>query len=64
MEPHQTLRRAQWNGGRRWQSDHADLAAGKQLLGQRDSQSLQQLDKDGNPTDPVMPILNVTLTRE
>ena len=37
---------------------------GKQFLGQRDLAELQQLDKDGNPTDPVMPILNVTLTRE
>lgn len=26
--------------------------------------STQQLDKDGNPTDPVAPILNVTVARE
>jgi terminase small subunit-like protein len=24
----------------------------------------QQLDKDGNPTDPVVPVLNVTVSRE
>ena len=56
-----TLRRAQWKGAVVDGNPTMLIWLGKQLLGQRDSQSLQQLDKDGNPTDPVMPILNVTL---
>jgi hypothetical protein len=37
---------------------------GKQLLGQRDTQTMQTLDKDGNPIDPIVPVLNVTMARE
>lgn len=36
---------------------------GKQLLGQRDTQQLQQLDAAGRPADPVIPVLRVTVTR-
>jgi len=59
-----TLRRAQWKGAVVDGNPTMMIWLGKQLLGQRDTQGLQTLDKDGNPTDPVVPILTVTLARE
>ena len=59
-----TLRRAQWKGAVVDGNPTMMIWLGKQLLGQRDAHALQTLDKDGNPTDPVVPILTVTLARE
>jgi hypothetical protein len=58
-----TLRRLQWKGA---EEGNATMLVwlGKQLLGQRDTQSTQTLDKDGNPIDPIVPVLNVTMARE
>jgi hypothetical protein len=46
-----TLRRMQWKGA---EDGNATVLIwlGKQMLGQRDDRGLQNLDKDGNPTDP------------
>jgi hypothetical protein len=59
-----TLRRAQWKAAVTDGNPTMLVWLGKQLLGQRDTQSTQTLDKDGNPIDPIVPVLNVTLARE
>lgn len=46
-----TLRRLQWKGAEDGNPTML-IWLGKQLLGQRDVQSNQHLDKDGKPTDP------------
>jgi hypothetical protein len=58
-----TLRRLQWKGAEELNATML-VWLGKQLLGQRDTQSTQTLDKDGNPIDPIVPVLNVTMARE
>lgn len=45
------LRRFQWKGAEAGNPTML-IWLGKQLLGQRDTQSLQNLGKDGNPADP------------
>jgi hypothetical protein len=59
-----TLRRAQWKGAVTDGNPTMMIWLGKQLLGQRDTQTTQTLDKDGNPIDPIVPVLNVTMARE
>src|SRR4029077_20774331 len=59
-----TLRRAQWKGAVMDGNPTMMIWLGKQLLGQRDTQTMQTLDKDGNPIDPIVPVLNVTMARE
>jgi hypothetical protein len=59
-----TLRRAQWKGAVEDGNPTMLVWLGKQLLGQRDTQSTQTLDKDGIPIDPIVPVLNVTMARE
>jgi hypothetical protein len=45
------LRRLQWKGAEAGNPTML-IWLGKQMLGQRDSHGLQQLDKHGNPADP------------
>lgn len=58
-----SLRRLQWQGVQD-RNPTMLIWLGKQLLDQRDTSSLQHLDKFGNPADAPVPVVNLTISRE
>lgn len=49
-----TLRRAQWNGATVDRNPTMLIWLGKMMLGQRDVTNVQQLDANGQPTNPTV----------